>query len=500
MKRRHFLVGLLLFCLVEGTLGQQRYNHFLTQSEMEADIDILKFQLERVHAGLYEYCSKKTLDSAFFELRKGLKDSMTDLDFYRALAPLQKIIKNGHTMVIPSEKWSRYKTEQLALFPFDIYWVDDHLYVLKNLSADKTIKDGAEILTINEVPVKEVVEKLMDNITRDGFNTTYPLHLMNLGFEHWYADIIGTPRYFTLKIKSPLNGEISSKNVQALKENQMNSNHLKRYGTKRVAWFLRSDDEKISFKINGDTAILRIPSFDSDTKSETGEKYCRFYRKVFSQLKSATIGHLILDIRNNGGGDPRPQLSLLSYLLDEPIQLYTCTFTIMDEVPDPGYYPNDKVKRLNRLAKLILEKKDSIFEVRNTIFTRMEGGPPKNPVKPKKDRFTGKLYVLIDGGSFSATGETAGILDDRNRAVFIGEEAGGSNYQNTSGRMPMLYLPHSGVRIRMPLIAFRLNVKDLNDGYGVVPDYEVRNTIDQQLNGEDAALQFALNHIAENKH
>lgn len=499
MKKNSFNVGLILFCLFQTISGQQVYQNRLSKTAMEADMDILKFQLERVHAGLYEYSKKDKLDSAFIVIRNTLKDSMSDLDFYRTLAPLQNVIKNGHTMVIPSEKWSSYKVDKIALFPFEVYWDKDCLYVFKNLSNDKSIVDGAEIVSINGVAVQKVVEKLLANITRDGYNTTYPLHLMSLGFEHWYADIIGTPEHFALEIKSLVSKDIISKKVQALKEHQINSHHLKRYGKERVAWFLRSNNEKLNLKINGDTAILRIPSFDSDTRSDAGEKYSRFYKRVFAEIKTANIEHLILDLRDNGGGDPRPQLSLLSYLLDEPIRLYRSSFTIMDKILNPEYYPNDKVKRLNRLANLILEKKDSIYEVSNNIFTRMEGGPPKNLVEPEKDRFTGKLYVLINGGSFSATGETAGILDDRNRGVFIGEEAGGSNYQNTSGRMPILYLPNSGVRIRMPLIAYKLNVKDANDGHGVIPDFVVRNSILQELNGEDATMHFTLNYINENE-
>ncbi|MGD1947817.1 MAG: S41 family peptidase [Croceivirga sp.] len=497
MNQRIFFFRTLFFLLFQLVWSQSNYRNPLGRKALEADLNTLKFQLESVHAGLYEYSTKNKIDSAFVAIRQTLKDSMNDLDFYRALAPLQKVIKNGHTMVIPSEKWSKYKVDNVPLFPFEVYWDKDCLYILKNLSNDGSIIDGAQILSINGVTAEKVVENLLSGITRDGYNTTYPLHLMALGFEHWYADIIGTPKDFILELKSPVNQKIISKKVDALKEDKINSNHAKNYTKERVAWFLRSNDDFIRFKMNGNVATLVVPSFDSDTKGETGEKYSRFYKKVFAEMKTATIKHLILDLRNNGGGDPKPQLSLLSYLLYKPVKLYRQSFTIMEKVPNPEYYPNDKVKRLNRLAKLILDKKDSIYEVGNNIFTRMEGGPPKNPVEPEDDRFEGKLYILINGGSFSATGETAGILKDRSRGIFIGEEAGGSNYQNTSGRMPILYLPNSGVRIRMPLIAYKLNVEGTNDGHGVIPDFEVRNTVQQELNGEDAVMQFTLNYISK---
>ena len=56
--------------------------------------------------------------------------------------------------------------------------------------------------------------------------------------------------------------------------------------------------------------------------------------------------------------------------------------------------------------------------------------------KPNKPQYGGKVYVLTDAGSFSATGETTGIIKHYNRATFIGEEPGGNPYQNVSGLLP----------------------------------------------------------------
>jgi C-terminal processing protease CtpA/Prc len=45
---------------------------------------------------------------------------------------------------------------------------------------------------------------------------------------------------------------------------------------------------------------------------------------------------------------------------------------------------------------------------------------------PSENHFDGRLYVLIDGGSFSASADFSATVDVYKRATFIGEETGGA--------------------------------------------------------------------------
>ena len=45
---------------------------------------------------------------------------------------------------------------------------------------------------------------------------------------------------------------------------------------------------------------------------------------------------------------------------------------------------------------------------------------------PKPNNFKGKVYVLINGGSFSASSIISSNLKSTKRAIFVGEETGGA--------------------------------------------------------------------------
>lgn len=469
-------------------------SELISVNDLKEDLAILKSNLKAVHPGLYAYINEEAFDLSFAQTEKAITKPMSDIEFYRLLAPLQSKIQNGHTMIIPSENWSNIKDTQKALFPFEVHLQDERLYVLKNLSTNELIANGTEIKSINGESAESIISALTNSITQDGNNNTFPLHLLQIGFNQWYADIKGTPASFELEL-APNNQQPYIISIAALTLEKINENHLSRYNEEKVPWYLKEDKRSLSLKIENGIATLIVPTFDSSAESSDGKKYNRFYEEAFKQIRSAEIQHVIVDLRDNGGGDPRPQLSLLTHLIDEPLKLYKRTYAVTRKIPNPELYKNDKTGWLNFLLKLALRERNGVYEETGNLPARMYGAPRRKPVSPSKDLYQGELYVLTNGGSFSATGEVAGLLKNFNRGIFIGEETGGSDYQNSSGIMIMLYLPHSQTRINLPLLCFELNVNFANDALGAIPDYTIRKSITDVLMQKDPVLKQALDLI-----
>ncbi len=104
----------------------------------------------------------------------------------------------------------------------------------------------------------------------------------------------------------------------------------------------------------------------------------------------------------------------------------------------------------------------------------VESQPGLKMQKPKRNSFSGKVYVLINGGSFSVTSEFASVAHYLKRAVFIGEETGGGYYGNNSGTFVIVTLPNSRMNVGIPMLAYYTAVKNYPyPDRGIIPDHEV---------------------------
>src|SRR5262249_15491635 len=113
--------------------------------------------------------------------------------------------------------------------------------------------------------------------------------------------------------------------------------------------------------------------------------------------------------------------------------------------------------------------------------------------QPSKPTFAGKVFTLINGGCFSTTSEFLSQAHFHRRATFIGEESGGGYYGNTSGVVPALTLPNTKLVIQVPLLTYYMAVNGYKAAaHGVMPDHEVKYTIDELLAGTDKELALAL--------
>jgi C-terminal processing protease CtpA/Prc len=112
---------------------------------------------------------------------------------------------------------------------------------------------------------------------------------------------------------------------------------------------------------------------------------------------------------------------------------------------------------------------------------------------PHRSRTQGKVFVLIDGGSFSGAADLAALIHHLKRGTFIGEEIGGGYYGNSSGKLPTVTLPNSGLKLQLPLYGYWNAVAgDDGERRGTRPDYVVPTNLSTVLQGQDQQLNTAL--------
>ena len=462
-----------------------------TAAELKADLTTLKEQLETVHTGLYTYTSKAELAATFAKIAASITQPMTSIEFYRLVAPLHLKIRNGHTMIIPSEDWDNHKETNIPIFPLEVYWAENKLWVLRNLSKESNIKEGLSIHKINGELATDVFNELVDNWTTDGYNRTLPAFVIQSDFGNWYANIKGTPSTFDIEIIDNNNNK-ERHQLTALLSKTLNQNSLAKYQLERVPWYRRYDDNLLKFKIDGNIATMKIPTFDVKSVKKNKQNFKKFYRQSFEKIEKAGVEHLIIDLRDNGGGDPIPTIELFAHLHDKPFTFYKEITVNSQKIPSKKLYPNATF--FERLAHpLVLKKEKNVYKPNGLAkLFRVKGLETKKPNSPN---YVGKVYVLTDPHSFSATGEMTSIIKNHHRAIFIGEEPGGNPNTNTSGFRSMLVLPNTNTRVIMPFWQWEMNVNFENTGHGVLPDYPIRPTVQEVIEGRDVVMEFTLDLI-----
>lgn len=104
----------------------------------------------------------------------------------------------------------------------------------------------------------------------------------------------------------------------------------------------------------------------------------------------------------------------------------------------------------------------------------------------------GKVFVLIDGGTFSTAADFCAVVHHLGRATFMGEETGGGYCGNNSGLMATLTLPNSKLKVRLPMFEY-WNAVAGYDGTrrGTRPDQVVEVRTADLLRGVDEPLEQA---------
>src|SRR5262249_4833809 len=150
------------------------------------------------------------------------------------------------------------------------------------------------------------------------------------------------------------------------------------------------DSAMLTFFDDGKIADLKINRFGGNAnKKDLGA----FIHDAFTEITEKKSTALILDVRDNGGGADQLGKALLSLLLDEAFQYYDDLVLNALDFSFRKYSPQNRA-----LPADMLERQP------NGKY-RMVKHPNWGLQQPSKPTFTGKVYILINGNSFSTTSE-----------------------------------------------------------------------------------------------
>jgi len=453
-------------------------------NQLQKDFSILRGALEDFHAGLYRYTPKNEMDSIFDSVYLSLNTKMDELSYFRKLASIISNIHCDHLWILPSDSTTKI-IWQGTFLPLEVKMIEGRAYCFQNFSDDSLVlKPGYQILKINGITIDSLIEFSNSKLPGDGFIETEKIRELERHFLDVYAFHIGQPDRYRIEYldedKILCKTDIKALSYKDIKNKKKSYESITSKGNLRLKF------------LDSLTAILKVKGFGDWKLDKKKVKFEKELKKTFFKIDSSKITNLIIDVRDNDGGDDDLGLNLFSYFHDKPI----VEFNRMEfRMKKSKYFRYSDMSGFKFwLLTSVLNKTKKIND--STFIVKSE--KTLKPYGPSRPQFDGDIYILINGRSSSTTSDFVALMKSYDKAIFIGEETGGGYYGNTSAVEIEVTLPNTKIKVWTPTVCYTTNVKPIAEfGRGTIPDYEVQPSIQDEINDIDTELNFTLKIIKE---
>jgi C-terminal processing protease CtpA/Prc len=372
-------------------------------------------------------------DRLYMDYLPQVRAAQTTADYYRVLRRFAAALHDGHTEVWPPKELN---DTFFASPPMRTQRIEDKVLITEvydpALEAEGA-KVGAEIVSINDKPVHEYAESAVapyasGSTVQDRDNRTYGYMLMQ-------GDK-AEPVRLTLR---EADGETTSITAHRYCE-----------PTSKCAW---PNQEPVQFKmLPGNVAYLAVHEFVDD-------KGPRAMQDNFPAIAQA--GGLIVDVRENHGGNQQNATAILKMLTSKPFaQVRVRT---LDYKPGP------------RMYGVVSWWSD-----------------PDGEESPDPAHYYSKPVIVLTGpGTFSAAENFVVLFDAMHRGTLIGATTPGSTGDSVTFKLP------GGGTARIMMADVEYPDGRIFEGVGVPPQVSVIPTVLDIREGRDPILERAVDLIGK---
>lgn len=455
------------------------------QQLLRRDFALLREILENKHPSLYWYMPKDSMDMYFDRYYQQIRDTMTEQQFaWQILAPLVDKIHCGHTSVSLSKAYAKWADgKRFPSFPLSFKVWNDTMAVTGNLNRKDTVfKRGTIVTAINGIPGKTIVKRMFDYLPQDGYADNINFIRVSANFPYYHRNIYGISKAYTITYKDSAGAEKTTTipvytppkdTVKKISHRTDTTGKAKRPVTKPVVKKL-TEYRSMSIDSSHTLAIMTLNTFSKG-------RLRTFFRRSFREIKRSKINNLVLDIRSNGGGKVAISTLLTKYISRKPFKVADTLYAVSKTLAP--YTKYIKGRFLNNIELFFISKKqkDGLYHL---------GHFEKKLYKPKKrNHYNGKVYVLVNGPTFSASTLFCNAVKGQNGIKLLGEETGGGWHGNNGIMIPDIILPITKTRVRLPLFRLVQYNHVPKNGTGILPDVYIGTSYDALLKGYDKKMR-----------
>lgn len=445
--------------------------HKHSKEKISHDFKIFKDALEEAHPGLYDYTSKSKMDKLFAKVLSQIDQPLTSEEFKHLLLPVLQAIKDSHTFLYPK----KYRVTDGTIPPVSFGLLDSTVLIYQSTPKYQHLI-GKTIVSINNQTISEIIPLIESDIYgTGGYIQTQKKRKLLKNFVSLYS------KHYSMKNGSQLQLGFSDETSQTFTYSKIKRKNL------LPQWKnFAPENKRIEIKqLNSETYLLDINTF------ELLEKDLEDINQLIVESKTKPIKSIIIDLRDNLGGSPEALEHIFSLLADRPFQSQ-----ILSKVNKKDTYEmfancyNYSKESKNMYPEYQKIKGKKGFYLPSSHFPEYQ---PNDSI-----HFKGKIKILINEYSCSASTVFAALVRKYKRGIIIGRETGSTYYQLNATNFARVNLSNSGLELRIPLVKSIFEEKgnsDLPWGRGVIPDYHIDISLKEFLQKKDNTLDFTLNLI-----
>ena len=487
MKQLFIIIGLL----VGGLISTAQRVAIQQPVEMQEDFQYLRDYLERTHPMLYIHHSRPVVEHTFDSLATTLNEPLSFLSFYRKMAFVMAWVGCEHSSAGYGAGFDDY-IKKASLFPFQLYFSAGRASVAVNMTSDRSIRPGDELVAIDGLLIDSIRLVLHSLMPADGYITTSKdQQLSSMTFNVLYHLFISQPEVFQLEFKLT-DGRRVMKRVKAMPISRLNRMAQKNPVNKPILALAGKLQEwrraplRLTLIPEKAAAILSVQTFSMDM-----ETFRQQTDSLFALIRNNQVKRLIIELANNGGGEVELAADLLQYFIKEPTSLVEYSYLITGRLADlrKSNIPSDALDSLNKYIGP-LENGRAMVKL-----TALSG--ELKPLRPRVDRFTGQVYLFVNGGTSSAASTFSAVMKGLGLATVVGGETAGTYAGGGTVIGLDLVLPHSGVTVHSGLVYQRHRTEGGLAHRGVLPDLPWTVSLDQLLRDPFPWRSYILEQLAE---
>lgn len=454
----------------QQTVPNQAHSRISIQA-IRADIDNWRKVMEESHVDMYHHISQQQIDELVASLLSKHQDSVSHVEAVLIISRLAGALNEGHLGLVSSKITDSLYLENKR-FPFLLHNAkEDGWEVRFDLSSEKRLSSGDRITAINDIPVSTL-------------NQQYEQYFG--GLPVWKKEQVsynarkllflhGITSPFRIRAVQESNGQTITYTTHGFGKDQLDS-------INKVVAQMAGKEERApySFEFLKENKIGYM-NYRQMTNSKENP-FDRFLDSTFRQLQEKGAKGLIIDLRENGGGNSTYGEWLLNYFNTKPYQ-----------------FANGVKWKISAHFKAFLKTMPNYNEDNHSFYLNQPNGSTyvhvnktlTQPV-PNSPFFTGKVAFLIGPGTFSSANMFADGITTFQLAKTFGEETG--EIPNDYGEMFNFMLPNTHIIARAPSKMFTRANANEKDFSAVRPDVAVSV---QKGNNTDKVLETAVNWMLE---